>query len=513
MNTNLFVASPMSSRLQRYARTLSTSTLFFVLVSLAIFLLAFLLRLYKLDIPIDRDSYDEGVYWQTLRAMSGGHALYQQTFYSQPPFFVLSIYPFYLLFGQTLWAARAGIALVSVVGLLGAYVMGYALARRPGALIALLLMVLDPLYMAQSQIIQAEAPSVAFMTLSVGFAFLWWEHPSGRKGYLFSALCAIALVLGILAKLYAFAALAPIGILMLAHIWRVFRQPGEKRFVALLPLFSALGFAILTTLVVMVPYLGSWSQFWDGVVSFHVVAEHVMAESASKNLSMLSQLRHYPLTYVALGALFFAALRRDLRIVAPLAWFMVLLFLLWRQVPLFVHHLVMLVPPMIALVVVGVAPLIDMVRNAELNVSRLVRWTSWLLLVAVLFAAASDAVLVRRAFRGLPEETPLSKQVVSDLRANITPGREIMTDAQFLAALADRSTPPSLVDTSTVRIQTQYLTEDQLIQAASRPEVQGILFYTGRLTNIEVAGFHTWVTQHYKLVRRYDNGKELWIKI
>src|SRR5690348_1154249 len=58
---------------------------------------ALLMRLYTLHAPFDRDSYDEGVYWQSLRAMSAGHALYRDIFYSQPPFFLLSIYPFYAL--------------------------------------------------------------------------------------------------------------------------------------------------------------------------------------------------------------------------------------------------------------------------------------------------------------------------------------------------------------------------------------------------------------------------------
>src|SRR5262249_6009509 len=48
--------------------------------------------------------YDEGVYWQTLRAMHAGFTLYDQIFYSQPPLFALSVYPLYILFGQSLVA-------------------------------------------------------------------------------------------------------------------------------------------------------------------------------------------------------------------------------------------------------------------------------------------------------------------------------------------------------------------------------------------------------------------------
>src|SRR5436305_12489805 len=68
------------------------------------------MRLYGLGLPFDRDGYDEGVYWQTLLSMRLGYPLYQHIFYSQPPFFILSTYPFYILFGVTLWSARLGIA-------------------------------------------------------------------------------------------------------------------------------------------------------------------------------------------------------------------------------------------------------------------------------------------------------------------------------------------------------------------------------------------------------------------
>src|SRR5258708_5399759 len=125
-----------------------------LLATLALFAFGLWMRLRDLGMPFDHDGYDEGVYWQTLRAMSAGHALYQQTFYSQPPFFMLSIFPLYTLFGQSIWSARFGVVMISLLGLLGALLLGQALAGRIGALAALLLLVADPLYLIQSQNVQ-----------------------------------------------------------------------------------------------------------------------------------------------------------------------------------------------------------------------------------------------------------------------------------------------------------------------------------------------------------------------
>src|SRR5579859_3367864 len=115
---------------QRRRFTISWQTIVFYLVALALFALGLWMRLKDLGLPYDRDGYDEGVYWQSLRAMSSGHSLYQQIFYSQPPFFLLSVYPIYAFFGQNLWAARLGIAIVSMFGLLGAFFLGKAIGGR-----------------------------------------------------------------------------------------------------------------------------------------------------------------------------------------------------------------------------------------------------------------------------------------------------------------------------------------------------------------------------------------------
>src|SRR5579883_1508087 len=132
----------------RAADTLRWQTLLMWGVVVALVIAAVLMRLYKLDVPFDRDGYDEGVYWQSLRAMSAGHALYQSIFYSQPPFFLLSSFPGYVLFGNTLWSARLGIALISLFGLLGAFLLGKALGGRLGAVTGLLLLIVNPVYLA-----------------------------------------------------------------------------------------------------------------------------------------------------------------------------------------------------------------------------------------------------------------------------------------------------------------------------------------------------------------------------
>ncbi|HKV59191.1 MAG TPA: glycosyltransferase family 39 protein, partial [Ktedonobacteraceae bacterium] len=201
------------------ARRPDGQTLLFWTAIVILFAVAIAMRLYHLGLPFDRDSYDEGVYWQSLRAMGAGHALYGDIFYSQPPFFLLSTYPVYALFGASLWSARLGIAVISLFGLVGAFLMGKALSGRLGALAALLLAVVDPLFLAQSQTIQAEASSVAFSFLAMGLVLYWWKYPLGRRGLLLAILTGVTVALSIMSKLLGVALLVPVALLMAARLW------------------------------------------------------------------------------------------------------------------------------------------------------------------------------------------------------------------------------------------------------------------------------------------------------
>ena len=108
--------------------------------------------------------------------------------------------------------------------------------------------------------------------------------------------------------------------------------------------------------------------------------------------------------------------------------------------------------------------------------------------------------------------TQLESKVATDLRVATTPNQLVVTDAQFIAGLANRTTPPDLVDTSAVRITSKFLTLSQLESATSRPQVRAVLFFTGRFYLPNIAEYHSWVAQHFHLLRNYGAGRELWVR-
>jgi hypothetical protein len=116
------------------------------------------------------------------------------------------------------------------------------------------------------------------------------------------------------------------------------------------------------------------------------------------------------------------------------------------------------------------------------------------------------------ARRGSDTNAKLQMQVANDIRNAVAPDQLVITDGQFVLSLANRNTPPDLVDTSIVRIVTSSVTLQQLIHEASQPKVHAVLFFMSRLQMPQLAAFHTWVAQHFHLKYIYGPGKELWIR-
>jgi 4-amino-4-deoxy-L-arabinose transferase-like glycosyltransferase len=478
--------------------------------------IAIAMRLYGLGWPFDFDDYDEGVYWQTLRAMHAGFRLYDQIFYSQPPLFLISIYPFYSIFGQSIMAARAGIVALSLLGLLGAYMMGNALASRAGALAAVTLAVFMPLYLAQSQTLQAEGPATAFLFLSVGAALMWWERSLEKKlGAVLAVLCGAALAFGILTKLLNVTAFAPILMLIGWRIWASRRGSGGNTLPILAQVILGLIVAIITALIAFVPFMGSANALIDQVVKFHLAAENWH----SNNLRILARflVSNGALTIAAMSGAVLALVRRDWRVIPLAAWLTATIALLVLHAPLFPRHVIVLIPPLIAITVLGFGDLPPLAQIREIMNKRM-SWKqiSALLMGSLVCAATAQAVPPLYAYyHSLSERVESdgvrqTAQIAADLARVTTPNQWIITDGQFLVALTDRNTPPSLVDTSFGRIQSGYLTTHQLIEAASDPRVQAVLFATRRLASLP--DFHGWVAQHFAVVRSYGPGIELWIR-
>ncbi|HEX6122465.1 MAG TPA: glycosyltransferase family 39 protein, partial [Ktedonobacterales bacterium] len=306
--------------------------------------------------------YDEGVYWQSLRALAAGHPLYSQVFSSQPPLFLALVLPLFLIFGQTLAAARLGVAVLSLIGIGALFSAGRMLGGRWAGVLAAALLALDPLYLRQSITLQAEAPAVAFAALAVALAVAATRH-AGHARARFAVASGAALSVGLLIKLFAVVALVPVVIYLAAPVfplwlgadgrprlpaWAALRPELRARLRAVAPDLGWLAVGLFgAALVVLLPLASRWGDLYQQVVSYHFAA----AQTASAGLGAQAHLiargvGWLPLALPALLAVGLLVWRRWWGLLPPLLWALASLLLLLGQQPLFAHHVVLLSAPL-----------------------------------------------------------------------------------------------------------------------------------------------------------------------
>lgn len=482
----------------------------------AVLLLAAGLGLSGLAQRYDLQAYDEGVYWETLRAMSAGQELYSQIFLSQPPAFVLSIYPFYQLLGGTIAAARLGLVVYALLGLVGAYLSGLQLSGRSGGLIALLLAASAKLQLVVPRHLEAEGPANGLLFLALAAALWWWRYRHEARGMLLFGLAAVLVTVGSLIKLLDVTGFALLAFMLATALIRDTRRSKMvPRLVAAAAVAAAA--TLLAAAITLAPFAPAWPQLYQQAVQFHLDARHAYPLNLATNARII--VRHLiepsaALCALALVGLVAALWRRDPRGLFLGGWLVVSGVLLLNQTPLFPRHAVVLLPPLIALSALA----IEHLAGLQADISQTRRARRGLLISAVLVASATISGFVEQA-NFIASETQISQRdqpvlesLAGDLSAKVRRDQWVITDQQLAAAIADRDTPPHLVDTSWVRIDSGFLTTPELCAAVENPRTAAVLFSTWRLSSRRVAGFRGCVAQHFVLFRDYGRGNALWLR-
>jgi 4-amino-4-deoxy-L-arabinose transferase-like glycosyltransferase len=450
------------------------------LAPVAVMVVALVLRLPILtDGQID---YDEGVYWQSLRALMAGHHLFSEIYSSQPPGFLLALLPFFGLLGQNLIAARIGVLLFSLAGLLAAYRIGSLLADRRVGLLAMAVLAADPISLRESVALQADSPAIALALWSVALALE--TRATGRRSALLAFLAGGLLALGVLVKPLAVAAGPPLLLALLLS-----PAAGRDRLRGLV--LAAAG-GIVASAALLLPLHAEWGPMWEQTVGFHLVARGVSVGG----LDLYTVKSELPLLALGLAGLA-VCIRQAPRLAAVTGlWAASAALILAVQRPLWPHHLLALSVPA-ALLAGGLARL-PALRSFD---ARLAVVPAALLLAASLGAAA----LVHQHQMSDGSLRP----AVARLQAVTRPSEPIVTDDQYLAALAGRDTPPELVDTSMVRLGSGDLTAQSIETISERSKSRAFLFSTGRF--LQLAGLQSWVAARYPHHEALDPQRMLYL--
>ena len=494
-------AKALHGAIERHAAALAT----------VIVILGVALRLRGLGLA--NAGYDEGVYLQTLMALASGHGLYRDIFYSQPPAFILGVYPFFVAFGQDLWAARFGVVVLSLAALPAAAIVGRCVGGRIAALAALALIAFDPFLLAQSKALDAEAPQAAFSLVAVALVMEWHRRWNGRAVSSLAFLAGAAATWSTLCKLFGVATFVP----LLIVVADAASHRERRSAVAVSALWAALGI-IATLAAFLLPYRGAVEPMWRDVVQFHIAARPVFEETPADHIAdIASALAQLPVSYAALFGAAVGIAQRAAAGPVLIGWLVVMLALLVEQTPLFDHHLVILVAPLVAIVTLGFLPNRPGPRKISLlQQGKVLLLATGLVSIVAAVDLAAVAVSTLNAQDRMRAISERNRAIADGIARAIPADGLIITDCQYLAALAGRRTPADLVDTSLVRIRSGYLTVAQLVAAAARPDVRMVLYCRGRLDQPELSGFHLWLPQHFRLLPGFSGAsspvRQIWVR-
>jgi 4-amino-4-deoxy-L-arabinose transferase-like glycosyltransferase len=424
--------------------------------------------------------YDEGVYWQSLRALAAGHPLFSSVYSSQPPAFLTLLLPAHVLLGGTMVADRAVVLALALAGIVAVYRTAGRLAGGWAGVTAAALLAADPLYFRQSVTLQADGPAVALALAAVALA-AETKRGSVRESVWLAGGAGVLLAAAVLTKLLAIAAGPAVALLLVVPAWP------RSRVLVRLGAAAAGGLAVAA--VGLLPFAGVWPELWRQVVGFHLGARALPVGGLDGQTVLLE----LPVAVLGLTGFALAARRAPPLAAAGAALAVPAGLLLLVQHPLWPHHLVALTAPL-ALLGGGLAT---------------VRWRQGAAAVgALLLIAASVASALH--VRGLAQPDSVLEPTVAALRTDTAPGDLVVTDDQYGAALAGRSTPPELVDTSLVRIRSGDLTVDEVERIAGRDDVRAVLLATDRL--VALPGLTEWLQQHYGPPMPLGGGRALYVR-
>ena len=440
--------------------------------------------------------YDEGVYWQSIRALARGEPLFSSVFASQPPAFYYALLPFDVA-GHAPASLRLGVLILGLVGLAATYVVGRLLAGPIAGLVAVLLAATSPLYLHQSAVVQADGPAVAVSTVSVAFALLA-VRADGRKRDLLAAATGLTFVLATGLKLLGAVTLVPLVIVLLSA------GRGRTRL-----LVSATVGTLVGCLLMLLPVIGAPRAALDQVVLAHLRAGDPSRANLSANLKLLLLHRELPLQALAGLGVLNGLFRRNRAILMPLAWLVPSVLAVLFYHPLFPHHLVMLSLALALVAAVGLTPHpAPNVSNARLALKRRSRGPTGpprkrgremlpgLAALGLMLATAAAGVIVTVRDIQLALVPDLhNAEMIAAVGAVGRPGDFWISDNPYAIAAAGRDIPGPMVDTSSQRTRAGLLTVGDLEATRVHYRVQWVLEDSFRLDG--VPGYRGWLDQHF----------------
>lgn len=467
-----------------YSKILDMKSKGFIILA-AIFLLVIFFSQFKLINHPVKDN-DEGIYLTSFLLVDRGHRPYKETFFSQPPGFLFSVYPGFVLFGKTLQSARLTIGIWSLIGLLAILWIGFELKNKWTSLLAISLLFLIPSYYNQTLTFQSDILIPTFSLLSLAALIRF-----SKSLHLFWFITSVLLLnLAFWTKLDI--TFFPSLIVALFLLFKE-KRASIKNIINLFFIFFTVSFGFFIFFIL--PF-GIKDVFNNSILlRFQAVT------TSSTSFLLFNYLKKdIVLSIIIFGSLILSFIYKNkfnypINIIVIWNIFVLIIFIFYR--PLFPHHLVMLAVPMVLLL----SQLVNLCFNNKKLYKHIV--------LALLIIA-----LINRIY--ITIKTPLrlinnqQQKAVDIIKKHTKLNDVVISDEEILNGLSGRLPPPVLSDVSQVRINSNNLTSKDFKQIITFYKPKLIIPWNGRL---ELIKDFKDVLVDYKLLTTISNSKNIYIRI
>jgi 4-amino-4-deoxy-L-arabinose transferase-like glycosyltransferase len=428
---------------------------------------------------------DEGIYLTSFSLVDKGHPAYKKTYFSQPPGYLLSVYPGFILFGKTLPAARLTISLWSFIGLLAIVWIGYELKDKWASLLAVGLLSLIPHYFNQALTFQSDVLITTFSLISLAALIRF------RKRY-FLPWFIISAIFFNLAFWTKFDVTFFPSIMLAVFIAFKEKKLSFKKIINLFLIFIAVSVGFFITFI---------AHFGIKEVFYNSILLRFQAATSSSSPTLLYYLKKdVVLTVIIILNIFLIFFKRKnfrhpTNIILLWGIFTFILFIFYR--PLFSHHLVMLAVPMVLL--------FSLLTGYFLKDKKLFA----LIVVGILTIA-----LGARIYLTIQSSTKLvgnqQQSAIEIIKTNTKIDDIVVSDEEILTGLSGRTPPPELSDVSQVRIKSGNLTPENYAKIINIYKPKLIIPWNGRLELLK--NFKENLTD-YRLLISFSKSKNIYIRI
>ena len=457
----------------------------FLITLIFFFILIFFTQINLIDHPVTDN--DEGIYQTTFILLKNNFSAYKEVILSQPPGFILSVYPGFLLFGEALQASRLTILLWTLLGLSAVVWMMKMLEAEWAGLLVISLLYLVPIFFNQTLILQSDMLVVVFSSIcltaiirySKDFKVLWLVVASIFLNFSFWIKYDISLIPGILFAIGLF------------YYEKKLTSKQIYRVLAIFICISAIFFLFFI-------YPFGLNDVVKNTIGLRLKALSYFSVSPFLFLSYLKQ--DILLTLLVVIGISFSIINKD-RLKFPaimfLIWELTVIFFLIIYRPLFPHHLSLLALPATIVFSYQMTKLLRHQKKILVGIS----------LILILVSVGYQVYRVIQT----PDEilNPQQKSALQIIFENTKSGDYVISDEAILNAFSGRLPPPTLADISFVRVKTGDISYVNFQKNLNIYKPKLIISFNGRLESMNQ--FKSTLSD-YRLLTTIADTKRIYIR-